>query len=300
MKIRDISYALVAVVILMASDAFCYENNFREEFNAATYGSSIFNRRYIGVYVDRSKTIDQMLVSEAACGPTAILNAMQFGNSDIRSIYRAFPGDDNQSKLGFIVNKYGQRTSYEHSFGSRIQNKGILPEDLLDIFNEILMANRMTGVHGEYVVRKENEPLSDFLKRLHEKLYSSLNKGVPVVAHIRSFGAKRNNENNRMYWYSLSSHYITITKIPERLLDYERGFTFEFIDPYGGRVESGYMGVELNRGFNAKTGDRDNYRWIKGRSFLLVKAPSLNLKTSRQKWHNRTIMTLSYVIGRIN
>ena len=81
-----------------------------------------------------------------------------------------------------------------------------------------------------------------------------------MVAHIRSFGAKKNSEDDRMYWYGLSSHYVTITKIPERLSDFEDGFSFEYIDPYRASLESGYIGVEINRGFNAKT---DSNKWVK-------------------------------------
>ncbi|MFC1866877.1 hypothetical protein ACFL0H_01910 [Thermodesulfobacteriota bacterium] len=293
-------YTLATLVAITASSAFCSEGPFENIANPKGAEGYTFSRKYVGLPVDQSMAIDQMKVSDVICGPTAVLNAMLFGNNAFRSCYESVPGNDGPSKLSFVVNEYGRRPSTEYSNKPRIDKDGISSVDLLHLFNDLLTDNGDIRVNGEYIVRTKDEPSSDFLKKAHHKLLNSLKRGVPVVAHIRSFAAKRNHENEKMYWYSLSSHYVTITKIPERLSGYEKGFIFEYIDPYRAEIESGYIGVEMNRGFNAKIGANKNYKWIKGKSLLLVRAPSLNLKTSEQRWHNRSIMTLNYVIGNIN
>lgn len=299
MMARNILFTIAVLITLIGSNAFCKEDVYAKIGEPEGYTGSTFSRKYIGVPIDKSVAINQLLVSDVVCGPTAVLNAMKFGNSDIQSCYESIPGNDSWGKLSFIVNEYGLKPSNDCSDGLRMHKDGICSVDLLHFYNDILLDNEKTGVEGEYIFRFKDEPLKNLLKRLHGKLYRSLKKGVPVVTQIRSFGVKRNDVTDKMYWYGLSSHYITITKIPERLLDYEKGFIFEYIDPYGARVESGYIGIETKRAFVAKIGNGEKSKWIKGKSFLLVKAPSLDLKTSQQKWYNRTIMTLNYVIGYI-
>lgn len=290
-------YFILSFLTTISSQAFSGERIFEEQTNSFPAEGYSFSRKYVGFPIKKSDLINQLEISDSVCGPTAILNALILGNYYIRSCYDLMPGQNGAGKLLFVINEYGGKPSIEYPGTPRLNDDGICSVDLLYLFNDLLADNRKSNVSGEYIVREKGESDSHFLNRSHEKLVRSIKKGMPVVAHIRSFAAKKNSEQDKVYWYSLSSHYITITKIPEQLADYENGFEFEYLDPYKARIESGYVGVEKNRAFNAKFGVNNNSKWIKGKSFLLVNAPSLNLKFSEQKWHDRAIMTLNYVIG---
>lgn len=57
-------------------------------------------------------------------------------------------------------------------------------------------------------------------------LKSSLERGVPVMISLRSFGGFLNE--NQLTWKGISNHFVVLTKIPKQLGDHDLGFSFEY------------------------------------------------------------------------
>jgi hypothetical protein len=253
----------------------------------------------ICVPVPSEKIIRQGLLSENACGPAAILNALQFGNENLQSVYQKIPGESANDKLIYIADHYGKNASVVEKgktlFGI---DRGMMADDILPFFNAILGQYNVPQLQETYGDLAVGESTMAHLRRMHGYLVQSIRSGVPVVASIRSFATQKDPVDGQMKWQGVAAHVILITKVPGELQPFQKGFNFEFIDPSNGTVEEGYLHIEDIRGFAAIKGSgSENFQWLDGSPFLLAVLPSLNLDTNRQEWSSRTLMTLNYIVG---
>jgi hypothetical protein len=234
-----------------------------------------------------------------SCGFASILNCLAFGSSAFQSVYDRIPGTPAGEKLSFLVNRYGSRDSVVKP-GKRnyIAGVGMHSEDILATFNALLSDYEAPPLKGMSADRLGGETSFAYLRRIHQYLSESLLRKIPVVATVESYAAYEYKDNPSLKWKGAYSHSIVITSIPRALAPYEKGFAFRFVDSLHGAIEQGYVYTEDAREFQAVRRTGSGFEWISGSPFLLVILPSLGLATELEPSNNRTIMTLSYIIGR--
>lgn len=254
------------------------------------------------VDVEPGAIISQQLYSNTACAPTAILNALRFGNDNLRSLYSRLAGNDAKQKLHAIIEKFGHKNSHVEAQNALFDNKvGMKADDILPFYNHILKVFKHEPVQGLYFDKLASETTHDHLRRTHSLLLDSIKSGYPPVISLRSFAAQRDTNDNSFKWQGVSAHVIVVTRIPASLEPFQKGFSFTFIDPESGSLSEAYLHIEEIRGFAAIKGSGEtNFVWLDGSPFLLVTGPILNLNTNQQEWHCRSIITFNYGVGRFN
>lgn len=251
-------------------------------------------REYISVTVNPRTIIDQDLYSDMACGPTAALNALQFGNPHLQTQFRQLAGRTHKDKLRNIILNAGQRPSVVEHGTLYDEENGMKADDMLPFIRALLPDT--TSMQGVYFDRQQGESTEMHLQRVHRQLKASLTAGVPIITSIRSFAAQQSDTGHK--WQGIAAHFISITGIPARLHPGQRGFSFEYIEPGKGKLAHGYLHTETVRDFLAIKGSgQTGWAWKGDSSFLIVVAPDLDLELSKQNWHDRAFMTLNYGVG---
>lgn len=259
-------------------------------------------RTYVQVAVDVHAAVDQHTVGSKACGPASVLNALIFGNRRFRAACKKIEGKSPGEKLAALIEKWGETRSGDYGKGNRWRSGGgVSPHDLRDMINDALGARGAERLTGRFLDRTPGEDPGKYVKRVHASFRRSLEKGVPVIVSLRSFAPDRTGKNESIVWNGLGGHYVLLYKVPESLEAAERGFSFEYLDPNGPKIGTGYIYFEGLRNFTAAKGNSEKWIWLKDSPFLLVNAPSLNtLKLQKQKWYWRTIVTLNHAIGALD
>lgn len=230
-----------------------------------------------------------------------MLNCLAFGNNSFQSLYERIPGSLADEKFSFVVNKYGAQPSIVNpNTKALIQGVGMHDEDILATFNALLSDHKSPRVDGCYADRLANEPSFEYLRRIHRLLSESLSKRIPVIASVESYAAHEYEDLANLHWKGSYSHAILITSVPRDLKPFQKGFTFTFVDSLRGTIEQGYVYIEDIREFQAGRRRGSDFHWANGSPFLLVILPSLGLATEQEPQNHRTIITLSYLIGRFS
>ena len=259
---------------------------------------------FTGVEVDPEKVMKQQLYEDSseACGPTAMINALRFGTSEMQNVFNTLVGNDDRTRLRFTIDRYFKnKNSVVFPRAKRIGHNGVFAADLLNAFNDLLRENNLEPLKSLELDRQDGESDRDFLERVHENLKRSLRQGVPPIIQLRSFAAMPENEGSiRVVWKATNSHFVVLTRVPTKLREQDMGFTFDAIDSNGGRLVSGYVFGEKHLPFRAEKGTTSpaEVEWLSGRPFLLVKAPGVvSLQPRKAIWKDRVIVTLSEMIG---
>jgi len=259
-------------------------------------------RTFLQVAVDVDEAVDQNVYSAKACGPASVLNALAFGNDSFRKAYRKIEGKRAKDKLAALIEGWGKVESDDYTTGERWRPKsGVSPHDLTCLFNDLLETEGGGSVTGRFLDRTPGEDPAKFVERIHASFRTSLARGVPVIVNLRSFAPGRTGKNDSIVWNGVASHFVLLYKIPETLEREERGFVFEYLDPNGPVLGTGYIYFEGSRNFTAAKGNSERWKWLKNRPFLLVNVPTLNtLDVQEQDWYWRTIVTLNHAIGALD
>ncbi len=179
---------------------------------------------------------NQLVVSGNACGPTALLNAFRFGNSDWKRASAAISGDTDKQRIYTIIREYGMRPSAAIKGHPRWSRKGVNLSDLRDIANEMILGKFLPQLSEEVFFRSPGESQEKLLKRVHFRFSTSLEKGLPPIISLRRF--VRRGE----MWTALDAHFVTVTAVPRKLEKGSTGFAVTYIDPWGGKVSQGNIG----------------------------------------------------------
>src|SRR6476620_4886102 len=94
-----------------------------EAWSAANSGATPFN---------------QLSISGNACGPTAFLNAVRFGDPSWQRGLEMIVGDSDRTKLSYTIRVYGLRPSTQLAGRTRWSRAGINVEDLIAMGNDVL------------------------------------------------------------------------------------------------------------------------------------------------------------------
>lgn len=180
---------------------------------------------------------NQLVVSGNACGPTALLNAFRFGNSDWQRASNAIAGDSDKQRIYTIIREYGMRPSATIKGRPRWSKKGVNLPDLCDIANEISRGHFLPQVNQEVLFRTTRETREALLKRTFARLNTSLEKGLPPIISLRRY-VKRDGE-----WIAIDAHFVTVTSLPRKLEKESNSFQISYIDPWGGKTCQGMVAI---------------------------------------------------------
>lgn len=182
---------------------------------------------------------NQLVVAGNACGPTALLNAFRFGNPAWQRASNALAGDTDKQRISTIIRQRGMQPSSHLVGHPRWSRKGVNLADLCDIANEMTRGHFLPLVSQEVLFLTPGETQEKLLKRTHQRLATSLAKGLPPVVSLRRY-AKRGQPAQ---WVVIDAHFVTLTAIPHKLEKGARSFPISYLDPWGGKLCQGTISL---------------------------------------------------------
>lgn len=265
--------------------------------NIDTHGEVSYTTNFIKI--DLNKTIDQMWLSDMACGPAAVLNSMRFGPPEYQQLFDELPGNTGLEKLDYVVRVFGSKPSDDYESGTRIRSLGgMSADDLKHFYMDLLKGNKaIPTISGVYLDRLKFESDQHFVWRIHKFLTQSIKKGVPPIIHV--WAVAPDFSGIKPLWGGIASHFITINLIQDQLDNEELGFYFKYIDPNGGTLRSGYLYAE-NRFSPGIKGNDEKFEWIKNppSPFLSASVPSLFMPgMGKFPLFGRIVINVHYAIG---
>ncbi|HEX3625786.1 MAG TPA: hypothetical protein VH280_10215 [Verrucomicrobiae bacterium] len=260
----------------------------------------------IGSQVDSGRSdwmVHQQDVGECACGPCAIFNAFEFGNSTLTNLAWSLPGATSADKVRDLISMYGgKRSSIAHDQPRYLENGGMWDEDIAPFINDWL---RDVGfgprVHGERMILKRRETPQEQLDRVFRELRHSLAAGFPPVVNLQSYAASGNFSHYTWNW--LDGHFVTVVAVQQADSD-ESGFSMWVADSQSGHIlkvsvcagSSPFRAITDKRVRNGKEIDQ----WTEGYPYLTIRSPKLEdiLEGDAALSHPQSVCVLQYVVHR--
>lgn len=243
-----------------------------------------------------AQVVSQSSLGENACGPCAIVNALQKSTGLYQDGLRYAGGQNAMEISKSLIERFSKMPSQSYP-GEMVYDpkRGITWRDMEFCMSSLFAHRKDAMLKGGYLDRQKDELLSDHVRRVHKLLANSLKAGLPVVTSLRSF-APAQQQDGKHEWVGLHGHFVTIVSVQDQMTDSELGFRFEYADSFTGNNHVGYAYADEARNFTAAKGDAVKWEWLNDRPFLLVAAPSLRLGTQKQPWYLRTIITLNHAV----
>ena len=242
-----------------------------------------------------------------ACGPCALANALNHGDTASRQAFVSLEGDTPMGRVGTLISRYGDKPSETYR-GHRRRcsgETGICSEDLPFMANEFFAAANLPKVAGEWLDNRPQEDGREHLRRVHGIFAAALANGLPAIVTVRSFGANTTDEPKDPRWNGLGGHVMALVGVePTELPARATGFVCRFADSSTGEVIRGYAYAEMHRAFAAtraftvRVDGSENWQWIVGHPFILLQAPDLTLDSDQRFWYERTFFALSHAVHR--
>jgi hypothetical protein len=185
---------------------------------------------------------NQLCVAGNACGPAALLNAFRFGNPDWQRASNAIAGANDRERMLRIIREIGMRPSKHVPGHPRWSRRGVSVADLRDMADEMIAGHFLPPVNEEVFFLTPRESPEKLLRRVHQRLETSLAKGLPPVISLRRY-ALRQSSGKPPQWTVIDAHFVTLTAIPRQLDKQARSFPVSYIDPWGGKRCAGEIGV---------------------------------------------------------
>lgn len=228
--------------------------------------------------------INQRRAYGNACGPASLLNAFQYGNEKWQKVFKAVPGNNSRTRLRYVVGTWGNRPS-KHIKGVKRWNskQGVNLLDLTDMANEMRAPYFLPKLKHEVMARKSREDLNKLLHRSHDRIATSLKKGLPPILSIRRYAHRYSKEVGGKSWWPIRAHFVVIIEVPKKLPRGATSFKIKYIDPYGGFTREGTI--------HTNTGG------FKNSPFLATSMPKTLVGKSFVKPGEETLLTFSAIIG---
>lgn len=252
------------------------------------------------------EVINQRTVGNMACGPCALANALVHGDAGGRRAFASLDGSTSLERVETIIREFGGKPSeWYHGQRTRYsETDGTLPEDMSLLVNDLLSSLKLPGVSAQWLNVHEGENGRAHLRRLHGLFSGALAAGLPALVEVRSYGADTAAPGGPV-WNGLRGHWMPVIGMePAVLPPQATGFVCRFADSVSGTVIDAYAYAELHRPFTATHGFKLNedgtrkWEWITGYPYILLQAPDLGLNTQTRLWHERTYLSMNYLVCR--
>lgn len=177
---------------------------------------------------------NQLAVAGNACGPAALLNAFRFGTTDWQRAANALAGSNDKESILRIIREIGMRPSRHAPGHPRWSRRGVSVADLRDMANEMTLGQYLPPVSEEVLFVAGRETPEQLLRRVYQRLDTSLTKGLPPILSLRRYALRRQS-GTAPQWIVIDAHFVTLTVLPRRLDPRARGFAVSYLDPWGGQ-----------------------------------------------------------------
>jgi hypothetical protein len=231
---------------------------------------------------------NQLVVSGNACGPAALLTAFRFGNSDWRRASDAVTGANDRERILNIIRETGMRPSKHVPGRARWSRRGVSVADLRDMANEMTLGQYLPQISHEVFFLEPRESPEQLLRRVHQRLATSLARGLPPVISLRRY-VLRATPGNSPQWTVIDAHFITLTAIPRTLDRQARSFPVSYIDPWGGRRCVGDIAIPATPFMTNAAGNP---------SCLEARFPQSPVGKKQIRNNEPTLLSVSAAIGR--
>ncbi|MEY3894827.1 MAG: hypothetical protein RLZZ214_346 [Verrucomicrobiota bacterium] len=201
-----------------------------------------------------AKPANQLVVAGNACGPTALLNAFRFGSPAWQRASDAIAGETDKQRIYTVIRESGMRPSSSIKGRPRWSRKGVNLVDLCDIGNELTRGRFLPLMTHEVLFSKPGETQKKLLARVHQRLETSLDKGLPPIISLRRY-VRRGENGKPPQWIMLDAHFVTIISVPGKLDSGVTSFPISYIDPWGGRICQGSISIPTRGVLAAETAD---------------------------------------------
>lgn len=175
---------------------------------------------------------NQLVVAGNACGPAALLNAFRCGTPAWQRASRALAGSNDKERIATIIREIGMRPSKNTPGHPRWSRRGVGVTDLRDMANEMTAGLFLPLVREEVLFLKPQETPDQLLRRVYQRLDTSLAKGLPPVVSLRRYVLRRQS-GAAPQWVVIDAHFVTLTAMPRLLEKNARVFPVSYIDPWG-------------------------------------------------------------------
>jgi len=228
--------------------------------------------------------VNQLLASGNACGPASLLNSFQSGSERWQEIAQGIPGSSDKSRLIYVIRRYSVRES-QHFIGKKrwTHTGGINLTDLTDVANEMKEGRWLPTLRNEVLLAKSREKHSSLLKRSHGRLKRSLGKGFPPIISLQRYVLKNGQ------WTVVKGHFVVVTGMSSRLGWGAESFSFEYIDPWGGKKRKGKISVENTPVTSLSLGSEQ--------PTLIATVPGSGVGIEKVKKGEKTVVLLTSVLG---
>jgi len=197
---------------------------------------------------------NQLVVAGNACGPAALLNAFRYGSTDWQRASRALAGTTDKERLLAIIRISGMRPSRNLPGHPRWSRRGVGVADLTDMANELTAGLYLPPISSEVFFLNPRESPDQLLRRVHQRLDTSLARGLPPVLSLRRYALRSQTGNQAPQWVILDAHFVTLTSIPRALDRGRRSFAVSYIDPWGAKCCQGTIGIPCPAAFTNAAG----------------------------------------------
>lgn len=220
-----------------------------------------------------------------ACGPASLLNAFQYGDKKWQQVFDAVPGHNSRTRIRSIISTWGNRPSNHIQGVKRWDFKqGINLLDLTDMANEMCSSHPLPGISYEILTRKTREKPEKLLRRSHERIASSLQKGLPPILSIRRYAHRYSKEVGGKSWWPIRAHFIVVIEVPKKIPRNSSSYRIKYVDPFGGYTRLATIHTDT-AGFTNSP-------------FLAATMPGASIGKSFVQPGEETILTFSAIIGR--
>lgn len=234
------------------------------------------------------KPVDQLAVAGNACGPAALLNAFQSGNDDWRRAWDGVSGKTDRERILAVIREIGMRPSTHVPGQARWSRRGVSVADLRDMARDMSAGRYLPQVSEEVLFRKPGETPEKLLARVHQRLATSLKKGLPPVLSIRRHSLRMDKSGNPV-WTTIDAHFVTLTSLPRKLPRGAHSFPVTYIDPWGGRRLSGAISIPETPVFPDSEGSS---------SCLEAAFPQSSVGSKMLRRGEKSVLALSAAVGR--
>jgi hypothetical protein len=286
----------IVVIILLASpllfavtigsvvyNGFC--NTSQLAIDAQT---SIVANPDVRIDFDRSNIFAQpsYIGRTTTCYPAAVINSLQFGNKELKSVYSKLDGVMPKDKFFSLISEFG-------SISSSKSGQPVFSDVVVQVgeggpfYENVLKHFRVRKPTHLFLIKRDQESTRQHLLRIHEYLRSSIVNGFPPVVGIIL------HKNSGI---AMASHSVVIVRVPERITDAQQGFVFDYIEPDGGSIQQGYASIETSQPFRSVVESQPVFQDV-GSPYLTVVVPAAILWNGSLDEKLRTFVTLHYLIG---
>lgn len=229
--------------------------------------------------------VNQLSVAGNACGPAALLNAFRFGNSAWQRATADITGSTDRQRILTVIREVGMRPSKHLPGHPRWSRRGVSLADLHDMGNEMAAGKFLPLLSEEIFFRGPRETPERLLRRVHDRLETSLAKGLPPIISLRRYVLRGKSEQ----WQILDAHFVTVVSIPAKLEKGAVSFPVSYIDPWGGKLRQGSVAIPGQSVLAAADG---------GSSCLEAVFPETSVGKNRVRPGERSALVVSAAIGR--